>query len=965
VVPEGNISFLCIFVFEFFHRMQGLWFWCLVWSLITCRSHGLITLKEFDPSKATCDQTVNLPAGAIDSDCSFFNAGEQCLEEMYFEEFSRGNLILSFKDDGIRSTKQCTGDYIFPLLAEELMWPTPLRIFMYLSLLIWCFLGVAIISDHFMAAIEVITSKEKVIILLNDDGEPEEHKVLVWNETVANLTLMALGSSAPEILISIVETIGSLEKESIEDGLGPSTIVGSAAFNLLCISAVCVIALENGEKRVIENYAVFVVTAIFSVFAYVWMYWVLSDAIVTIFEAFVTFMLFPALVGCAYGQSKNWWGAFGGKDKTRVKPEGHVIALDNGNHTKLSDRRRFSKDICEPVSMDGGQNESRVITYEEREKQRIADMIKAMPRGMSDADFARALADDLMHEKTSALRYRIDARRKLAGGRGLISRKLEFLRRQTRRFSQHTPSELDRVGFGTVDLKGSSGSMSMTAPNLADDLEKQRIAEEGVNNQQTFPRVSFTAYAFSVSEGAGQIDLPVVRSGTEEELSMVSVIYYETRSGTARGGEDFMHAEGKLVFLPGEKEKFMTVKIIDDNVYEENETFQVLLSVKGDDHNVDFKHSGFTTAEITIIDDDVPGIFSFEKAAIIVRESDGSAKVVVQREHGSTGKVKLQYKTRDSSAKAGKDYHEAAGTLIFEDGVVKSEIEIALIDDKTYEKDVAFAVEFEIVGYPECGADYGEHRIISITITNDDGYKASVDRIASMIKIHLENAEVGTGSWSEQLREALAVQGEDGEEPSLIDCILHILSFGWKVLFVAVPPTSYFGGKLTFIVSLLFIGVLTAVVSDVAKMFGCLLGISNSLTAITFVALGTSLPDTFASKTAAENDETADNSIGNITGSNSVNVFLGLGLPWLIASIYKHVRGEQFRVEPGDLSFSVVVFACIAAIYFSIMYLRRRAGFGELGGPERPKWLSFFAFITLWSVYILFSALNSKGIVTF
>lgn len=34
------------------------------------------------------------------------------------------------------------------------------------------------------------------------------------------------------------------------------------------------------------------------------------------------------------------------------------------------------------------------------------------------------------------------------------------------------------------------------------------------------------------------------------------------------------------------------------------------------------------------------------------------------------------------------------------------------------------------------------------------------------------------------------------------------------------------------------------------------------------------------------NEKYADNAIGNITGSNSVNVFLGLGLPWLIASIY-------------------------------------------------------------------------------
>ena len=45
---------------------------------------------------------------------------------------------------------------------------------------------------------------------------------------------------------------------------------------------------------------------------------------------------------------------------------------------------------------------------------------------------------------------------------------------------------------------------------------------------------------------------------------------------------------------------------------------------------------------------------------------------------------------------------------------------------------------------------------------------------------------------------------------------------------------------------------------------------------------GTSLPDTFASKSAALGDATADAAIGNVTGSNAVNVFLGLGLSWIL-----------------------------------------------------------------------------------
>ena len=56
------------------------------------------------------------------------------------------------------------------------------------------------------------------------------------------------------------------------------------------------------------------------------------------------------------------------------------------------------------------------------------------------------------------------------------------------------------------------------------------------------------------------------------------------------------------------------------------------------------------------------------------------------------------------------------------------------------------------------------------------------------------------------------------------------------------------------------------------------------------MALGTSLPDTFASKAAAVGEKCADNAIGNVTGSNSVNVFLGLGLPWTIAAIYHAIK---------------------------------------------------------------------------
>eukprot|EP00951_Prasinocladus_malaysianus_P040233 scaffold459420_cov47-Prasinocladus_malaysianus.AAC.1 len=61
---------------------------------------------------------------------------------------------------------------------------------------------------------------------------------------------MALGSSAPEILLSVLGVVAAMDQPA--DELGPATIVGSAAFNLLIISAVCVIAPMPEIRKVEE-----------------------------------------------------------------------------------------------------------------------------------------------------------------------------------------------------------------------------------------------------------------------------------------------------------------------------------------------------------------------------------------------------------------------------------------------------------------------------------------------------------------------------------------------------------------------------------------------------------------------------------------------------------------------------------------------------------------------------------------
>ncbi|KAL1513689.1 hypothetical protein ABEB36_003066 [Hypothenemus hampei] len=251
-----------------------------------------------------------------------------------------------------------------------------------------------------------------------------------------------------------------------------------------------------------------------------------------------------------------------------------------------------------------------------------------------------------------------------------------------------------------------------------------------------------------------------------------------------------------------------------------------------------------------------------------------------------------------------------------------------------------------------------------IRIKESKEFKNTVDKLVQRANASLL---IGTSSWREQFIEALTVSSSDEDdlkEPSKMDYFMHCLTVFWKILFAFVPPTDIFKGYLCFLVSIFSIGVVTAIIGDVASHFGATVGIRDAVTAIIFVALGTSIPDTFASKVAAIHDKHADASVGNVTGSNAVNVFLGIGVAWSIAAVYHAINGNTFRVDPGNLAFSVTIFCSEAAVAIFILFIRRsKIVGGELGGPVCLKYFTSFVLFILWIIYLVLSTLEAYGVI--
>ncbi|XP_060943349.1 sodium/calcium exchanger 1b isoform X11 [Limanda limanda] len=852
------------------------------------------------------------------------------------------------------------------------------RATVYFVALVYMFLGVSIIADRFMASIEVITSQEKEITIKKPNGETTTTTVRIWNETVSNLTLMALGSSAPEILLSVIEVIGHRFQAGT---LGPSTIVGSAAFNMFVIIGLCVYVVPDGETRKVKHLRVFFVTATWSIFAYIWLYLILcviSPGVVQVWEGLLTFMFFPICVVFAWVADRRLlFYKYVYKRYRTGKQRGMIIETEG--------------DRPLPSKMDGKMLNSHGVDF-------------------LDGSLGLDLDEkDLDEEETRRDMAKILKELKQKHPDKEVEQLIELANYQV--LSQQQKSRAFYRCQATRLMTGAGNILKKHAADQARKAVSMHEVRSDVGENDPISRIFFEPGSYQCLENCGTVAVNVMRRGGD--LSKTLTVEYRTEDGTANAGSDYEFTEGVVVFKAGETLKEIRVGVIDDDIFEEDENFLIhlsnvrVLTSEGEepDEGEAANHVDSVaclglpaTATVTIFDDDHAGIFTFEEPVCHVSESVGTMEVKVLRTSGARGVVTVPYKTVEGTARgSGEDFEDSHGVLEFQNDEIFKTIKVRVIDDEEYEKNKTFYIEIgeprllggsdtkgqeALVLSPEealTGQDDEERRIaemgrpmlgdhvkLEIIIEESYEFKNTVDKLIKKTNLALL---VGTNSWRDQFIEAITVSaGEDddddecGEEklPSCFDYVMHFLTVFWKVLFAFVPPTDYWNGWACFVVSICMIGLLTGLIGDLASSFGCTVGLKDSVTAVVFVALGTSVPDTFASKVAAIQDQYADASIGNVTGSNAVNVFLGIGVAWSIAAIYHQSNGDEFRVDPGTLAFSVTLFTIFAFVAVgTLMYRRRPEIGGELGGPRTAKVLTTMLFVSLWLLYILFSSLEA------
>lgn len=846
------------------------------------------------------------------------------------------------------------------LLPAENLWSEYVRGILYLMCMFYFFLGVAISSDIFMNSIEVLTSKKRTVKQWDPEkNEMKEVQVFIWNETVANLTLMALGSSAPEILLATFESIGSLGVDnSDKDSLGTFTIIGSAAFNLLIITSVCVVSVKGEEAKYIKEFGVFLLTAVWSLWAYIWLLLVvqyISPGEVEPWEAWVTFLYMPVFVFLAYATDNGWW-----RDKCSKKNEVDAQEPKQMDHIRIMTHQQRRGSFAghatagKELHMLEMEKQQKLSHEKEHDQANAEDRLVKMDKGKDQQQtFARARFRHAVVSAMTGTKKRV--------GSGHKSARFAELVKQVQSINQASREGKMPAGdlYGKFTFASDRYAVLESAGKLIIDvLFHRNMPKAGmkaqVMNGDTMTFKNGSTQVTSIPATAN----PANKHNMEQVFEGTVSVEFETREGSGKAGKDFKYQTGVLTFKDTEYRQTISLDIINDNQFENDCDFYVIL--KNATSGTSLGDPSVT--RITVVDDDEPGEFQFETPHAYADLSSGKMKVTVLREYGVDGKVTMEYSTIDGTATGGSslskdvDYIQTSGTLEFKHQETSKTIEIKINKEAKGSKNFVVALK-----NPSLGAKIGNRSAVVCHINKE----SIEDRIAEVIKEEEEDEPI---TWPGQFRNAMSIEGgqdEDGNDvpPSFSDYLLHFLTFLWKIIGAMVPPTTILGAWPAFVFSLVYIALLTLVIEQLGHLLGCVVGLKTSVTGITIIALGTSLPDTFASRTAAMQDEHADAAIGNVTGSNSVNVFLGLGLPWVLSSMYGLANGKPYKVPSGNLTQSVIIFSTLGALCIIILVLRRKFVGGELGG-KNPfiKWGCSITLFLMWTIYIILASLKAYEI---
>ncbi|MET0649996.1 MAG: Calx-beta domain-containing protein [Pyrinomonadaceae bacterium] len=279
-----------------------------------------------------------------------------------------------------------------------------------------------------------------------------------------------------------------------------------------------------------------------------------------------------------------------------------------------------------------------------------------------------------------------------------------------------TQATTNAAGVATFDgsfpmLSSAGRIITATSTDAAGNTSEFSLCQEaGASNT-----VQFGSFTYTTDEAMAARIIVSRTLGTT-----AATVDYATSDINTSAGADYVPAAGTLQFAPGEMSKAIDVTIIDDELDENDEFFQLTLSNPTGDSVL----GAIITTAVHIVDNDAPPTMTVTDASVAEGDSGTTAAVFTIKLSAASGQmVPVAYHTSGGTATEGDDYTSTSGLLGFDPGETSKTVNVNVNVNTTPEPNETFS--FNILG--------ATHAIITDsqgvgTILNDDAVLGINDR---------------------------------------------------------------------------------------------------------------------------------------------------------------------------------------------------------------------------------------------
>ncbi|XP_074649930.1 FRAS1-related extracellular matrix protein 2-like [Tubulanus polymorphus] len=242
-------------------------------------------------------------------------------------------------------------------------------------------------------------------------------------------------------------------------------------------------------------------------------------------------------------------------------------------------------------------------------------------------------------------------------------------------------------------------SVVLRVPEGAEIGEPGKATIIITDSKSDLPRFQFGKSKYEFDEAAGQVQVPILRSG---DRSFTNQIRCYTRQGSAQVARDFVERPNSdlslITFHPGEREKSCNVQMINDDLYEANEEFRLLLGMTSVANSVIFGSPNTTV--ITINDERDKAVIGFGKRQYVVKEPSNSnsrkyLRIPLKRMGDLSKTSVVRVFTRDGSAKSGMDYSGFTQDFEFMPNVTEHILTLEILHDERRELTETFSIHVQ------------------------------------------------------------------------------------------------------------------------------------------------------------------------------------------------------------------------------------------------------------------------------